>query len=169
MSVSSQRGLVLLFSLVWGLLLGMLGVSVMASAIQQERMAHNLKSVMQTFERAQRMLQKGEATASAHRPPCGFCLPPPEAGYVTAAGVYSGVGASSGLAWLAAEDGLYLIQSLGQSTKARLMPSEQPVNLYRVTAVARNGPARSVLESVIAQPVGPEHGQWRRILWRQVY
>ncbi len=169
MSVSGQRGLVLLLSLVLMLLLGMLGVSVMASALQQERMAGNLKVLMQSFEQAQQVLQKGEATAPAHSLPCSFCLPPPEAGHVAAAGVYSGAGASSGLVWHAADGGFYLVQSLGQSTKARLMPPELPVNLYRITAVYRNGPAHSVLESVIAQPVDAGYPQWRRILWRQVY
>ncbi|WP_028944598.1 hypothetical protein [Pseudomonas vranovensis] len=169
MSISGQRGLVLLLSLVLMLLLGMLGVSVMASALQQERMARNLEALIQTFEQAQQVLQMGEATAPAYRPPCSFCLPPPEAGQVSAAGVYSGAGASSGLAWQAAGGGFYLVQSLGQSTQARFMPPGLPVNLYRVTAVYRSGPARSVLESVIAQPVDAGHTQGRRILWRQVY
>jgi type IV pilus assembly protein PilX len=165
-----QRGLVLLISLTLVLLLGLLGLSAMGSAIQQERMARNLLSTLQAFEQAHQVLQYGESRVPEQAwPPCGFCLPPPEAGYVNSSGVHAGSGDSSGLAWQAGAGGFYLVQPLGLSTQARHMPPGLSVNLYRVTAVRRNGMARSVLESVIAQPVGavPEPG--RRILWRQVY
>lgn len=166
MKVRRQRGLVLLLSLVLTLMLGMLGVSAMGSATQQERMARNLLASLQVFEQAQQVLLGGEASVQEQAwPPCGFCLPPPEAGHVMAAGVYAGAGASSGLAWQAGEGGFLLIQFLGQSSQARLMPPDQEANLYRVTAVHRHGAARSVLESVVAQPVGG--GPWQRILWRQ--
>lgn len=166
----SQRGLVLLLSLTLVLLLGFLGLSVMGSAIQQERMAHNLLTSLQAFERAHQLLLQAESSVQEQAlAPCGFCLPPPEAGAVTMAGVYEGAGTSSGLVWQAADGGFYLIQSLGQSTRARHMPPGLAVNLYRVTAVRRDGMARAVLESVIAQPVEPEQVQWRRILWRQIY
>lgn len=166
MKVKRQRGLVLLLSLVLTLMLGMLGVSVMGSAAQQERMARNLLSSLRVFEQAQQVLLLGEAHAQEQAwPPCSFCLPPPEAEHIRAAGVYAGAGASTGLAWQAGEGGFLLIQFLGQSSLARLMPPEQDANLYRVTAVHRHGAARSVLESVVAQPVGG--GPWQRILWRQ--
>lgn len=163
-----QRGLVLLLSLTLVLLLGLLGLSALGSAIQQERMARNLLSTLQVFERAQQLLQQAESMGLAG-PRCEFCLPPPEAGLITTGGVYAGAGASSGQSWQAGDGGFYLVQPLGPSTKARQMPPELAVNLYRVTAVARIGTARSVLESVIAQPVGPVPQPRRRILWRQVY
>jgi len=165
-----QRGLVLLLSLTLVLLLGLLGLSALGSAIQQERMARNLSSTLQAFDQAQQLLQHAESKAlELVGSRCKFCLPPPEAGFITTGGVYAGAGASSGLAWQAGDGGFYLIQSLGESTKARHMPPELEVELYRITAVARMGTARSVLESVIAQPVGPAPQPWRRILWRQVY
>lgn len=165
-----QRGLVLLLSLTLVLLLGLLGLSALGSAIQQERMARNLSSTLQAFEQAQQLLQQAESRAlELAGPRCEFCLPPPEVGLITSGGVYAGVGASSGLAWQTGDRGFYLIQSLGESTKARQMPSELKVRLYRITAVVRNGTARSVLESVIAQPVEPTSQPLRRILWRQVY
>jgi type IV pilus assembly protein PilX len=165
-----QRGLVLLLSLTLVALLGLLGLSAMGSATQQERMAHNLVTTLQVFEQTQHVLQQGELQTLAQAwAVCEFCLPPPEAGFITTGGVYSGPMASSGLSWLAADGGFYLIQSLGVSTQARQLPPGLAVNLYRVTAVGRNGAARSVLESVVAQPVGQTAQPWRRILWRQVY
>lgn len=163
-----QRGLVLLLSLTLVLLLGLLGLSALGSAIQQERMARNLLSTLQAFERAQQLLQQAESMELAGAR-CEFCLPPPEAGLITTGGVYAGVGASSGQSWQAGDGGFYLVQLLGPSTKARQMPPELKVNLYRVTAVARIGTARSVLESVVALPVGPAPQPGRRILWRQVH
>lgn len=165
-----QRGLVLLVSLTLVLLLGLLGLSAMGSATQQERMTRNLLSSLQAFEQAQQLLQQVEAKAPVQGlPRCGFCLPPPEAGFVIHSGVYSGKGASSGLLWQATDSGFYLIQPLGQSSQARNMPQGQEVNLYRVTVVGRSGTGRSVLESVLAQPVGPQPAPARRILWRQRY
>lgn len=165
-----QRGLVLLISLTLVLLLGLLGLSALGSAIQQERMARNLLTTLQTLDHAQQVLQRGESNAQAQAwPPCGFCLPPPEAAHVTAGGVNAGLGASSGLNWQAGEGGFYLVQFLGQSSQARQMPAGRAVNLYRVTAVYRQGMARSVLESVVAQPLGTPPQPWRRIFWRQVH
>lgn len=170
-SMCRQRGLVLLLSLTLVLLLGLLGLSLIGSAIQQERLAHRLLSHLQGFEQAQQVLQQGEWSVAAQVwPTCDFCLPPPEAGFVTMAGVNSGPEGSSGLNWQAAAAGFYLIQSLGQATQVRRMPAGQAVNLYRVTAVHRNGMARTVLESVVAHPVEPASPQqWPRILWRQIY
>lgn len=165
-----QRGLVLLLSLTLVLLLGLLGLSAMGSATQQERMAHNLVTSLHVFEQAQQVLRQGELRVLAQAwPACEFCLPPPEAAAITTGGVYAGAGASSGLVWREAGGGFYLIQSLGVSTQARQVPLGLEVNLYRVTAVVRAGTARSVLESVLAQPVGQAAQPWRRILWRQVY
>lgn len=165
-----QQGLVLLFSLMLVLLLGLLGVSVTGSAIQQERIAHNLLTTVQTFEQAHQVLRFAEAKVPEQvRPNCEFCLPPPEAGNVTKAGVYAGAGVSSGLDWRAGEGGFYLIQPLGESALARQMPVGLKVRLYRVTVVRRQGVARSVLESVIAQPVEPGQEPSRRIFWRQIY
>lgn len=165
-----QRGLVLLISLTLVLLLGLLGLSALGSALQQERMARNLLSTLQVFQQAHQLLQQGESRVHDQIwPPCAFCLPPPEAGYITESGVYAGPGDSSGLAWQAGEEGFYLVQSLGLSTQARHVPPGLAVNLYRITAVRRNGIARSVQESVIAQPVGSAPQPGRRILWRQVY
>lgn len=159
-----------MLSLTLVLLLGLLGVSVMSSAIQQERMARNLLISVQTYEQAHQALQFAEAKVGERMlPSCEFCLPPPEAANVTRPGVYTGPGDSSGLNWQAGEGGFYLIQSLGESTVARHVPPGLNVNLYRVTAIRRQGIARSVLESVIARPVDAGEGQSRRILWRQIY
>lgn len=168
--MSGQRGLVLLISLTLVLLLGLLGLSSTGSALQQERMARNLRTSVLVFNQAQQLLQHAESRVQAQAwPPCAFCLPPPEAGDVTHGGVYTGPASSSGLDWQVGEGGFYLVQSLGSSTQARHMPRGLEVNLYRVTAVRRHGMARSVLESVIAQPVGPAPQPAQRILWRQIH
>ncbi|TDF80266.1 hypothetical protein [Pseudomonas sp. H9] len=167
---ASQQGVVLLLSLTLVLLLGLLGLSAMGSATQQERMARNLTSTLQAFKQAQLLLQHAEARAlGLGGPLCGFCLPPPEAAFIRQSGVYAGKGLSSGLAWQAADGGFYLIQSLGQSSQARTLPVGQAANLYRITVVARSGTARSVLETVVAQPVGSQPPPAQRILWRQLY
>ncbi len=167
---SRQRGLVLLLSLTLMLLLGLLGLSAMGSAIQQQRMSRNLLNTLKAFQQGHQVLQLGEARLHVQAwPACAFCLPPPEAGNVTSSGVYAGQGESSGLSWQAATGGFYLIQSLGRSTKVRQMPQGLEANLYRVTAVSRLGTVRGVMESVIAQPVGPAPQPGRRIFWRQVY
>jgi len=165
-----QRGLVLLISLTLVLLLGLLGLSSAGSALQQQRMARNLRTSLQVFDQAHQLLQYAESRVQAQAwPPCAFCLPPPEAGDVTHGGVYAGPGESSGLDWQAGAGGFYLVQSLGASTQARHMPRGLEVSLYRVTAVRREGMARSVLESVIAQPVDPTLSPAQRILWRQIH
>ncbi|MCE5985239.1 pilus assembly PilX family protein [Pseudomonas sp. LF19] len=164
----SQRGVILLISLVLLGLLGLLGISAMVSATLQERMAGNLLAVLQSFEHAEQALLLGESDVSGAQP-CTYCLPPPEAGRVRAAGVYRGEGPTSGLSWQRGASGFYLVQNLGQSTRAAHLPANLAATLYRITAVSHGGAGRSVLESVYAQAVEEGAHQPRRILWRQIH
>lgn len=167
-----QGGMVLLVSLVLMLLLALLGISALHGATLQARMASNLGAALQAFEAAEATLREGEARALAgHAPPlpCTYCLPPPEAARVRAAGIHMGGGASSGLAWQAYARGFFLIQPLGDSTRAAQLPDGLPVRLFRITAVAWQQQARVVLESVHAQPLTPGELVPRRIGWRQLY
>jgi type IV pilus assembly protein PilX len=164
----SQRGVVLLISLVLLGLLGLLGVSAMVSATLQARMAGNLQVALQGFEHAEQTLLQGESTVSGVQP-CSYCLPPPEAGRVKAAGVYRGEGPTSGLSWQRGANGFYLVQNLGQSTHAAHVPATLGATLYRITAVSHDGAGRSVLESVYAQAVEEGDFRPRRILWRQIH
>ncbi|CAK9887487.1 MULTISPECIES: pilus assembly PilX family protein [Pseudomonas] len=164
----SQRGVVLLVSLVLLGLLGVLGLSAMVSATLQERMAGNLHAALQGFEHAEQTLLLGESQVSGVLP-CSYCLPPPEAGRVRLAGVYRGEGPTSGLSWQHGASGFYLVQNLGQSTHAAHWPANQAATLYRITAVSHDGAGRSVLESVYAQAVEECASEPRRILWRQIH
>lgn len=166
-----QAGMALLVSLVLMLLLALLGMSALHGATLQARMAGNLGVALQAFEAAEATLREGEAHVlggPAPPLPCGYCLPPPEAARVSAAGVHAGQGASSGLAWQAHGGGFYLIQRLGDSTRAAGVPDGLPVRLYRITAVGTQRQARVVLESVHAQALAPAELSARRIMWRQI-
>jgi type IV pilus assembly protein PilX len=146
--------MVLVVSLVFLLLLSMLGVSSMQSAALQEKMASSLSFRNQSFQIAEAVLRAGESSILASNfslAPCTYCLPPPEATRVSSSGTYS-VGPSSGLPWIASGGGFYLIQNLGQTKTPVVMPSVcsggATVTLYRVTSVSTQGTSRSVLESV---------------------
>lgn len=164
----SQRGVILLVSMVLLGLLGVLGVSAMVSATLQERMAGNLQAALRGFEHAEQTLLLGESSVSGVLP-CSYCLPPPEAGRVKAAGVYRGEGPTSGLIWQRGTSGFYLVQHLGPSLHAAHVPTSLVVTLYRITAVSHDGPSRSVLESTYTQAVEEGAHPPRRILWRQIH
>lgn len=165
-----QRGMVLLLSLLLTMLLGLLGLSSLHSALLQERMSGNLLMSLQLLERAEATLRHGEAQVRAglELVPCRYCQPPPEVGRVQVPGIYHGVGRRSGLVWSASDSGLFMIQRLGVSTRAAHMPDAKPVTLYRITAVARQGSARTVLESTLALPLAADGASAQRILWRQI-
>ena len=150
-----QRGMVLVVSLIFLLLLSMLGVSSMQSAALQEKMASSLSFRNQSFQIAEAVLRAAESSILANGfslAPCVYCLPPPESTKVMSGGTYGGTGSSSGLAWTAWGGGFYLIQNLGQTKTPAVLPSVcsggATVTLYRVTSVSTQGTSRSVLESV---------------------
>lgn len=155
---SAQSGMALIVSLVFLLLLTLLGISSMQNANLQEKMAGSVSLRNLSFQTAEAVLRLGESsiqTSSFAMAGCGYCLPPPESPKVTATGVYSGAGSSSGLAWLAAGTGFYLIQNLGTTGSPVATPpscqSSTSFTLYRVTAVASQGMSTTVLESVYAK------------------
>lgn len=150
---SHQRGMVLLVSLVFLLLLTMLGISSMQNASLQEKMAGSVSLRNQTFQTAEAALRVGESQINAtfQMAQCAnatACLPPTDSTTMTGAGV----GAGGAVTWVAGGGGFYAIQNLGTTTS----PVQRPPNcsgsatLYRVTAVAIQGPSRTVLESIYA-------------------
>ncbi|WP_295473152.1 PilX N-terminal domain-containing pilus assembly protein [uncultured Pseudomonas sp.] len=151
---SRQRGMVLLVSLVFLLLLTMLGISSMQNASLQEKMAGSVSLRNQTFQTAEAVLRVGESQINAtfQMAQCAnatACLPPTDSTIVTRAGSGSG----GAVTWVAVGDGgFYAIQNLGTTAS----PVQRPPNcsgsatLYRVTAVAIQGPSRTVLESIYA-------------------
>jgi type IV pilus assembly protein PilX len=154
----------LIVSLVFLLLLTLLGVSSMQNASLQEKMAGSVSLRNLSFQTAEAVLRLGES--SIQNPTftlavCNInnnnltCLPPPESAKVTSTGVYTGTGPSSGLPWLAAGTGFYLVQNLGTTGSPVTTPpscqSSSSFTLYRVTAVATQGTSTTVLESIYAK------------------
>lgn len=170
MSRAKQAGTVLMLCLTLMVLLGLLGLSAMQAATQQQRMASNLLGSIQAFEAAEQLLRVGEAHLSVGVPEaCGFCLPPPEAQWVASAGSYRGERGSSGLPWQRGPAGFYLIQNLGLSTLALGMPEDVRVTLVRITAIGLERELRVVLESTFAWPDPASRIAARRVAWRQVF
>jgi type IV pilus assembly protein PilX len=152
-NAASQRGMALLVSLVFLLLLTLIGISSMQNATLQEKMASSVTLRNQSFQNAEAALRIGEnavqlgtytlAVCSGNQ-----CLPPAETSTLTAAGLDS----ASGVTWIAAGNGFYGVQNIGTTKDAVNVPSGTSATLYRVTAVAIVGNnVRSVVESVYAK------------------
>ncbi|XXE08866.1 pilus assembly protein PilX [Pseudomonas sp. Z1-14] len=143
----------LLVSLVFLLLLTLIGLSSMQSATLQEKMTSSVMQRNQSFQMAEAALRVGESAVQAESyslPVCtaAQCAPPPESATVTAAGRYS----SSGVLWVAAAGGFYGVQNIGTTLTAVNVPLNTSATLYRITAVAVVGNnQRSVVESIYAK------------------
>lgn len=152
-----QRGMVLLVSLVFLLLLTLLGISSMQNATLQEKMASSVMARNTTFQVAEGALRLGESAVQlstfvlAACTTVAFCAPPPESVTVTTAGLNS----ASNVTWTAAGSGFYGIQNLGTTASPISRPatcsSTSTVTLYRVTAFAIQGASRTVVESIYAK------------------
>lgn len=152
-AANAQRGMALLVSLVFLLLLTLIGISSMQNANLQEKMATSVTLRNQSFQIAEAALRMGEnavqasAYALAVCSGTAQCAPPAESSSINAAGVYG----TSGVNWVAAGNGFYGVQNLGATLNAVNVPSNTSATLYRVTAVAVVGNVRSVVESVYAK------------------
>jgi type IV pilus assembly protein PilX len=167
---SRQRGMVLLISLVFLLLLSLIGLSSIQGAVAQQKIAGSLWHGNQSFQHAESGLRLGESTiqrASATLPLCQSvmtCAPPNEAYSVTGAGTHP----VSAVTWVAFKGGLYGVQSLGPSVGLANLPPQTPAMVYRVTAVGFSGQASTVLESVYARVEEEGGARFRRVSWRQL-
>ncbi|MHC8385420.1 pilus assembly PilX family protein [Pseudomonas sp. LB3P14] len=149
----SQRGMALLVSLVFLLLLTLIGLSSMQSATLQEKMAGSVSLRNQSFQSAEAALRVGESEVELKTYSLKLCIdvppqcaPPAESSLITAAGVNS----TSGVTWKASGSGFYGVQNIGV-TSAGVNMNGDYVTLYRVTAVGIAGNSRSVLESIYAK------------------
>lgn len=149
-----QRGMALLVSLVFLLLLTLIGLSSMQSATLQEKMTSSVMLRNQSFQVAEAALRLGESAVQAESyslPVCTTvtqCAPPAESATLTAAGRNS----SSGVTWIAVPGGFYGVQNIGTTLSAANVPSNTSTTLYRITAVAVVGNnQRSVVESIYAK------------------
>lgn len=148
----AQRGMALLMSLVFLLLLTLIGVSSMQNATLQEKMSGGLWLRNQSFQAAEMALRIGESAVQKDSyvlAACtgSQCAPPGEASVVSAAGRNS----HSGVSWIATGNGFYGVQNIGTTLGAVNVPSNTSATLYRVTAVGVAGHSRSVLESIYAK------------------
>ncbi|VVN01746.1 hypothetical protein PS684_02824 [Pseudomonas fluorescens] len=149
----AQHGMVLLVSLVFLLLLTLIGLSSMQSANLQEKMAGSVSLRNQSFQTAEAALRIGESAVQLDSYSLAVCngitqcAPPAESSVVSAAGFNS----TSGVTWIAAGNGFYGVQNIGTTLTAVNVPSNTSATLYRVTAVGIAGTSRSVVESVYAK------------------
>lgn len=148
-----QRGMALLVSLVFLLLLTLIGISSMQNATLQEKMAGSVSLRNQSFQGAEAALRVGESAvqrSSFALPECSGhlqCAPPIESLTVTSAGF----NATSGVMWVASGKGFYGVQNIGVSRDAVNVPINTQATLYRITAVGIAGHSRSVVESIYAK------------------
>ncbi|VVM76209.1 hypothetical protein PS662_02072 [Pseudomonas fluorescens] len=149
-----QRGMALLVSLVFLLLLTLIGLSSMQNATLQEKMANSVTLRNQSFQNAEAALRMGESAVQQGTYTLAVCsgttqcAPPAESALITGAGF----NATSGVTWVAAGNGFYGVQNIGTTLNAVNVPSNTSATLYRVTAVAIVGNnVRSVVESIYAK------------------
>jgi type IV pilus assembly protein PilX len=153
MGAYPQRGMALLVSLVFLLLLTLIGVSSMQNATLQEKMAGSVVMRNQSFQAAEAALRVGESAVqrdSYSLPECSGairCAPPAESSSVTTGG-HNPV---SGVIWYASGNGFYAVQNIGTSQTAVNVPINTLATLYRITAVGQTGNSRSVVESIYAK------------------
>ncbi|MGY2180176.1 pilus assembly PilX family protein [Pseudomonas agarici] len=154
----SQRGMALLVSLVFLLLLTLIGISSMQNANLQEKMFGSVKVRNESFQFAESALRVGETVvqASNYNPPvCSStvrCAPPAEA-LNNAQPLSAGTNATSGVTWVAVTNGFYGIQKLGTTkdpvnVDAAGMEDGLSWTTYRITGVGNQGTSRTVLESI---------------------
>ncbi|MGF6287111.1 pilus assembly PilX family protein [Pseudomonas silensiensis] len=149
----AQRGMALLVSLVFLLLLTLIGLSSMQNATLQEKMAASVTLRNQSFQGAESALRVGESAVQLETyslPVCSGttqCAPPAESLTITGAGFNS----TSGVTWIASGSGFYGVQNIGTTLTAVNVPSNTSTTLYRVTAVGIAGNSRSVVESIYAK------------------
>ncbi|RON17848.1 pilus assembly protein PilX [Pseudomonas frederiksbergensis] len=148
----AQRGMALLVSLVFLLVLTLIGLSSMQSATLQEKMAGSVTLRNQSFQGAEAALRVGESAVKrgtySSLPVCsGQCAPPAEALVITVAGFNS----TSGVTWFASGNGFYGVQNISAVNVSSDVSSDVSATLYRVTAVGIAGNSRSVVESIYAK------------------
>ena len=151
----SQCGAALFVSLVFLLLLTIIGVVGMQGAVMQEKMAGNSKFKNQSFQYAEAALREGEGLIASdvnavNIAACTQCV-----GNNCRAPDWSSISVSSGTCdvWRSASDGnsYYQLQKLGPATDAVNVVNGEVVTLFRVTAVASVGGVTTALESIYAK------------------
>jgi type IV pilus assembly protein PilX len=155
---AGERGMALIVSLVFLLLLTLIGISSMQNATLQEKMSGSVKFRNESFQIAEAAARKGESAVQASNyklATCTKCAPPPEAPTVTVAGANS----TSGVTWFATPEmpgGFWAVQKIA-TTKDPVninsvgMDTSNSWTLYRITGVGLSGNSRTVVESIYAK------------------
>lgn len=154
-SFQFQQGVALFVSLIFLLLLTIIGVVAMQNATLQEKMAGNSKFKNESLQYAEAGLREGEGiiaseTYSAAIDACDACsgngCRVPDWGAIT-------VSSDTCDVWRQSTDNnsYFYIQKLGQSTAAMNVVAGESVTLFRVTSVATVGGATTALESIYAK------------------
>lgn len=169
----SQNGMVLLVSLVFLLLLSLIGVASMVSAAQQEKLSGSVQHANHSLQAAEAALRRGESWLQIEWPGVLACTSPASCNPPAASRTQlaPGIDSISGVRWIQTPDGLYGIQSLGRSITPPDLPMTTSTRLYRVTGIGLRGQSRTVLESIYGHYQGVEGGSpsyFRRIMWRQI-
>ncbi|MBO9551763.1 hypothetical protein [Pseudomonas sp.] len=152
--MNHQRGIVLLLSLVFSLLLALLAASALRDALIETRMTGAMSDGLLAFEQAEIVLQAGVDELQRSPPvKCSDCQPPSRPHDLQGQ-------------WQSIKGGYFHLQNLGTTTRAAHMPEGERVTLYRITAVSQQLAARQVLEAVYAIPTAQAQAP-QRILWRQ--
>ncbi|WP_339427183.1 MULTISPECIES: pilus assembly PilX family protein [unclassified Pseudomonas] len=165
-----QAGMVLLTSLVFLLLVSLIGLSSMQGAVTQQKIAGSLWQRNQSLQSAESGLRRGEQAIQrsfAALPLCPSmvaCAPPQAALSVVGAGVDP----VSGVTWVALKGGVYGIQFLGPAVGVVHLPPQTRAAVYRVTAAGLSGQLRTVLESVYVRVDEEGGSRFRRVAWRQL-
>lgn len=150
MTRQTQSGMALFVSLIFLLLLTIVGVAAMQNASLQEKMAGNAKLKNESFQYAEAGLREGEAVVrnDLELADCTQAVNSqgPDTTTVTA-------GTGNCDVWRASADGSshFYIEMLNTSAAAMGVPAGTSVTLYRVTAVATVGNATTALESIYAK------------------
>ena len=165
-----QAGMVLLISLVFLLLVSLVGLSSMQGALIQQKIAGSVWQRNQSLQRAESGLRLGESAVQRSFATLPLCqsiarCAPPQAGFSVSE---PGADPVSGVSWVALKGGVYGLQSLGSAVGVAHLPPHMPASVYRVTAVGLSGQLRTVLESVYARVEEEGGSRFRRVAWRQL-
>lgn len=155
-TIQAQRGMALFVSLMFLLLLTIVGVAAMQNASMQEKMAGNTKLKNESFQYAEAALREGEGVVM-HKLTSTDCAEHLDSQGPDLAGATQATGGPCDT-WLSAADNRasYYIQKLGISKNATGVPLNSKgekiaVRLFRVTARATVGNSTSVVESIYAR------------------
>ncbi|UZJ59917.1 PilX N-terminal domain-containing pilus assembly protein [Pseudomonas sp. KU26590] len=145
----------LIVSLVFLLLLTLIGISSMQNATLQEKMSGSVKFRNESFQLAEAAVRIGESVVQGNNyklATCTKCAPPSDAATVSAAAANT----STGVSWTAVDGGFWAVQ--------KIATTKDPVNLnlvgwdeskswtlYRITGVGISGNSRTVVESIYAK------------------